>query len=200
MKIIRHAPAIHQQAGAVLVVSIILLLVLTMLGLGSMRGTTLEERMAGNWRDANYALQSAEAALRGAESVLRPLFVIPSDFTYPDGCAEGDECTVFAHFRLSNSDQDPTADLLATRITAANAATHPWMKFSQEYDQIKLPGTLTPPRYLIEHRDFVRDHLVTGFGSGQETGRDQYQITARGTGQSNEAEVILQSGYSKRFN
>ena len=200
MKSNRPLAAVRKQSGVVLVVSIILLLVLTLIGLSSMRGTTLEERMAGNWRDANYALQSAEAALRGAETFLRPLFILPSDITYPDGCPEGENCPVFAHSRLSNSEHDPTADLLTTRITATNADTHPWMQASQQYDAIDLPGIATAPRYLIEHRDFVRDHLGIGFGSGLETGRDQYQITARGTGQSDEAEVILQSGYSKRFN
>ncbi|HRA80625.1 MAG TPA: PilX N-terminal domain-containing pilus assembly protein [Thauera sp.] len=200
MKTNRPLSSVRKQSGVVLVVSIILLLVLTLIGLSSMRGTTLEERMAGNWRDANYALQSAEAGLRGAETFLRPLFLLPTDLTYPDGCSDGDECPVFAHSRLSHSEHDPTADLLTTRITATNADTHPWMQASQEYNEIDLPGVATPPRYLIEHRDFVRDHLVTGFGSSQETGRDQYQITARGTGQSDEAEVILQSGYSKRFN
>lgn len=55
------------QRGAVLVVSLIFLLVLTLLGVVSMQNTTLEERMARNVYDGERAFQTAEAALREAE-------------------------------------------------------------------------------------------------------------------------------------
>lgn len=54
------------QRGAVLIVSLMFLVILTMLGVTAMSGTTMEERMAGNTRDAAAALQAAEAALRDA--------------------------------------------------------------------------------------------------------------------------------------
>ena len=41
------------------------------LGLSAMTATTLEEKMAGNSRDYNMALQAAEAALRDAEADLK---------------------------------------------------------------------------------------------------------------------------------
>ncbi|AQZ34850.1 pilus assembly protein PilX [Pseudomonas sp. LPH1] len=57
----------HRQQGAVLIVALIMLLLLTIIGLSSMRGTSLQENMAGNMRDINLALQAAEAALRQGE-------------------------------------------------------------------------------------------------------------------------------------
>lgn len=55
------------QSGAVLVVGLIILLVLTMIGITAVQTTTLEEHMAGNARNANVAFQAAESALRDGE-------------------------------------------------------------------------------------------------------------------------------------
>lgn len=56
----------HRQHGAVLIVSLILLLVMTLIGVFAMRDTILQERMAGNARDRDMAFQAAEGALRDA--------------------------------------------------------------------------------------------------------------------------------------
>ncbi|MDR6235384.1 pilus assembly PilX family protein [Pseudomonas oryzihabitans] len=63
-------PPPSSQRGAILIVTLVMLLLLTLLALGSMRGTTLEERMAGNLRDESQAFQAAEMAQRTAEAVL----------------------------------------------------------------------------------------------------------------------------------
>lgn len=55
-----------RERGAVLIVTLLFLVILTMLGVTAMTGTTMEERMAGNARDGSIALQAAEAALRDA--------------------------------------------------------------------------------------------------------------------------------------
>ncbi|AYC34322.1 hypothetical protein D3880_18995 [Pseudomonas cavernae] len=62
---------IQKQRGAVLLVCLIMLLVLTVLGVTSMSGSTLQERMAGGARDYNVAFQAAEAALRVGEAHVR---------------------------------------------------------------------------------------------------------------------------------
>jgi len=59
----------HQQ-GAALLVSLVILLVLTVLALSSMQGTSLQERMVSSQRDAQIALEGAEFALQEAETVL----------------------------------------------------------------------------------------------------------------------------------
>lgn len=57
----------HHQGGAVLVVGLIILLLLSLLGVQAMRSNVLQERMAGNMRERNVAFQAAEAALRLGE-------------------------------------------------------------------------------------------------------------------------------------
>ncbi|MDG4559697.1 MAG: PilX N-terminal domain-containing pilus assembly protein [Candidatus Competibacter sp.] len=62
--------AARQQRGAALVVGLILLVVITLVGVAAMRGTTLQEKMAGNLRDSNLSFQAAEAALRLCENLV----------------------------------------------------------------------------------------------------------------------------------
>lgn len=57
----------HRESGAVLVIGLILLVVLTLLGVQGMRTNVAQERMAFNMRERNLAFQAAEAALRQGE-------------------------------------------------------------------------------------------------------------------------------------
>lgn len=181
----------HREQGIVLVIALIMLLLMTMAGLASMRGTTLEERMAGNWRDQNLALQAAEAALRHGENTLAPLTEPPVHHTWP-ACIEGETCLVFVHAPEAN---DPVRGGILSRLEAERTQ---WFALSRDYPTDL--GLAAVPSHLIEHRAHERDHLVTGFGPSHETGRDLYRITSQGQGQTPAAESVLQSIYAKRFN
>jgi hypothetical protein len=61
----------HRQAGVVLVISLIMLLALSLIGISALRSTTLEERMAGNMKAKQRSFQAAELALRQAEADIR---------------------------------------------------------------------------------------------------------------------------------
>jgi type IV pilus assembly protein PilX len=63
----RYAINPRAQRGAILIISLMFLVVLTMLALTTMGGITLEERMSGQYRDLNMAFQAAESGLRDAE-------------------------------------------------------------------------------------------------------------------------------------
>ena len=59
---------INHKEGAVLIISLIMLLLLTIIGVTAIQTTSLEEKMAGNMRDQNLAFQAAESALRVGET------------------------------------------------------------------------------------------------------------------------------------
>jgi len=59
-----------QQAGVVLPVVLILLVILGVLATSGMDDTAMQERMAGNLRDREIAFQAAESALRAGETWL----------------------------------------------------------------------------------------------------------------------------------
>ncbi len=60
-----------KQLGAAFVTGLIFLVVLTLLGITALKTANMEERMSGNLRDRNLALQAAEMTLRYAEQHVR---------------------------------------------------------------------------------------------------------------------------------
>lgn len=64
-----------RERGASLLVVLLILIVITLIGLASIRGTLLRERMSGNMYDRSLAFQSAESALREAEVAVRAAVV-----------------------------------------------------------------------------------------------------------------------------
>ena len=59
-----------KQRGAVLIVALLMLLVMTILGVSGVGNSLLEERMSGNYRQSQASFQSAEFALNVAEDWL----------------------------------------------------------------------------------------------------------------------------------
>lgn len=80
----RGYAAAAQQQGAALVVVLLLLLIITVLGLASMRGTLMQERMAGAAYARSVAFNGAEAALRVGEAIAANRPTVPTS-----GCAAG---------------------------------------------------------------------------------------------------------------
>ncbi|HAW93942.1 TPA: PilX protein [Candidatus Azambacteria bacterium] len=58
----------YRQKGAVLVVALLLLLVITLVSVASMQRSVLQERMTANLYERQLAVQQVEAALRSAEN------------------------------------------------------------------------------------------------------------------------------------
>lgn len=165
--------AAHRQQGVALIVVLLLLLVVTLIGLASMRGTLLQERMAGNVYARSEAFQSAEAVLREAEAFAATLPVVPAA-----GCDEG---------------------VCAMAINGAAAAWQAagfWEdgEFREAADAI---GEITP-RYVVE--DYGKAESASCTGSIDMSAppcsamRQVYRITVRSE-TPNGAEVLLQSTY-----
>src|SRR5213083_2934554 len=67
----------NAQRGAVLIVSLVFLVLLTLLATSSMQNATLQEKMAGSVTMNNALFQRAESVLRVAEAELVPGFQLP---------------------------------------------------------------------------------------------------------------------------
>lgn len=79
-------PHAASQRGAVLVVALVFLLLLTLIGISSMQNATLQEKMAGSVATRNTTLQLAESALRVGE------FAIFKGTSNPAVCASAAAC------------------------------------------------------------------------------------------------------------
>jgi type IV pilus assembly protein PilX len=69
-----------------MIVSLVLLVIVTLLALGSLRGVVLQSRMSGTTTDRSMAFEAAEAALRDAE---RRAAVVDTATLPAIGCADG---------------------------------------------------------------------------------------------------------------
>ena len=175
-----YAPMPAAQQGAVLVVSLIFLLVVTLLAISSIRDTVLEEKMAGNTRDRNVAFQSAEGGIREAELFIDDI-VSMGDFAATPGL-------------FSRTQAEPPFWEDATWRNGANHAVA-----DEDY------GAYEPPRYTVKHITTVTGSEgalnMSGYGDNKGTGDvTVFRITVRGTGSDGDsAEVILRSQYGRIF-
>lgn len=167
------------QKGSVLIVSMLILLVLTLIGVTAMGTSALEEKMAGNSRDQDLAFQAAEAALKDAETFLDGI-VATGGFTGVNGL-------------YPNVSPGPDIN---------NPVT--WNATNSRVYTGTLPNIATQPRYIIELRPTVGGNNSIELNScyGCSTSAPpvtMFRITARGTGGTDNAVVILQSFYGKHL-
>ncbi len=172
----------HRQQGAVLVVSLLLLLVLTVLALTASQSTRLQERMAGNARDTDLAFQAAEAGLREAEARLDTL-----------AAANGG--------RPTDCGPDQNCDVRQRSVDYIDFARDDdwWSTNGLEYggDEQQISGIVRDPEYHTEVWAEVRDTLTVGRPGA--AGTAFYVHTAKSLGGTDTATVVLQSVQALRY-
>ena len=182
MKLNKHHK-LAKQRGSILIVSLMILVVLTMIGVSSMSTTSLQERMAGNFRDRQIAFQAAETALAYAEEFARNNINSASIFNDTNG------------FYATYSGPTNLNAFDASWWTGTNSIV-----LATTINQVR-----TQPRYLIEYRGdvgVVEKTSINVGGYGESTGGGliaNFRITARATGLSDNTVIILQSNYGKRL-
>lgn len=157
------------QRGAVLVVGLLLLVVLTLIGVASMQSTTLQERMAANMREQEQAFQSAEAALRSGETFLRTTPILPA-FTGSAGLYP---------------QPDPTAPRWTQKGTWGVEGSRPYTG--------KVADGSPVPRFIIEQLSFEQLPGSSLATDEEVTSGTMYRVIARGTGGLGRAVVVLES-------
>lgn len=169
-----YAPT-HQR-GVVLIVALILLLVLTMIGVGVTQSTSLEERMAANNRDKDLAFQAAEGGLRNGES----------------GLLQG----IYTNFNNTNGEYefDPTQPSIWTTIN--------WSDSTKVIAYGGTPLTFGPSQPLPQQPVFIVEELPPVPAPGQNLGATEYgdtptiqlfRITSLGTGGDTNSQAMLQT-------
>lgn len=175
----------RDEQGAVLIVGLIMLLLMTIVGLSAVSGSNMQELMVGNLRDKSLAFQAAEAGLRVGEDAVNDVNPPNTSGTLNGFMAELPEGAnalfwrdrhVWVHATPANSESvEAAVDLL---VTSAQ------------------------PRYVVE-KLAVMD-IIGGEGSAVDYGEllkmpelQVYRITSRGVGLTNNTIVYLQSIYRR---
>lgn len=182
---IRYARGAEWQRGSALIFALVFLLVMTVIGVAGMQGTTQQEKMAGNMRNRNLAFQAAEAALRAGEKFVDPVKDAGGNCIRPTADA----------FDGKKGLLQPQDD--AIKIVGDDGAF--WMAWNWKDNSMQLAtNTLDKvkdqPRYVIEDIS-GKDPLCSVCASGPTPTCYCYRITALGVGGTTDAIVILQSTY-----
>lgn len=186
-----------RQNGSVLLISLVMLLILTIVGIASISGVSMTEKMTNSQRDYDIAFEMAEAALVQGE---RWLDGYDGGWNHSHiGCSSGttcwtQNCTGGLCFRgsypsASNSicevDSSGTPVWKSEAIWNAGAATY----------SVSVPA-IEPPKYLIEFLCYTpRDPTSFTEPPNYTSWVRIYRITALAYGTHPETRVMLQSTY-----
>lgn len=179
----------NHQSGAVLAISLIMLLLLTIIGVTGSQVTSLEEKMAGNMRDRNIAFQAAESALRDAErdvsnSVAASARNISGITKFVADCGKSTTSDTSDDGLCYNGPGGYTGTDIWKTPNIMTAA--PSVAYGTFTGATAINGLSAQPRYLIE--GFKR----TPHGGGQNF---YYRITVRAQGANANTVVWLQEIY-----
>jgi type IV pilus assembly protein PilX len=164
------------QRGAVLIVGLIFLALLTLIGVTAFSVATQEERMAGNARDRLRAFEAAETALRDCEALIAgpipPAFTVAGTGGYYL-TRQGDlEVITRTGFTWTSS---PTVTLSGV----ATVARQPRCVVEQ-LENVPIPAS----------GQSIRAELPQSVGTA-------YRVTAQGIGTNENTAVVLQSYFQR---
>lgn len=173
----------NRQGGAVLVVSLIILLVLTLLSVSTARTTLLQEKMTAAVADSHFALQSGELGLSTGEQYIETLVSVAGFSTGGTG----------GLYKKDYSPQDlfasATWDATKTRASAVSPASG--VPVARYY--IEELG-------VIDEGDTAGGVNISGYGQSSGTGKiNGFRIVVRGAGRSGTTERVLVGYYGKRL-
>ena len=171
--------------GIVLVTTLTILLVLTMLALSAVQGTSLQELIIRNTKDSNLAFNAAEAAVKEAERGIDALTAISYE---PDAAFVIHDAITLGALDVSSDEVWATAASISTLEDGSSA----------------IDTVATQPKYLVQHVGTIvsdEDRLnLNNIGQDPSICCTQvFKVTARGTGGSDNAVVMIETTFGKRF-
>jgi len=188
-----------RQAGAVLVISLVILLAMTLIGITAVQNSVMEERMAGNLKERATAFQAAEAGLSLAVTWIDKQLDPPNATAGGtskvwEECATGTKKTQKVKGKEVEDDCPPTT-----------APDSKWLATSGNYlayaggalgNSKALSGVSEQPRIVIEERyapplDFEQAAVGKGVYF--------YTVTSQGYGGTDTAKAMLQTTVAKVY-
>jgi type IV pilus assembly protein PilX len=167
----------HAQKGVALIISLVLLLVMTLVGLSGIRMVTSQERMVSYTYDRSVAFQAAEASLRIAEDSIQTVG-LPTP-------AAGAACGITG----------TTPQLMICGAPATNT-TPRWLdnSFSSWTASPTTVTSVVSPQYFIEYLGDTFPCSTDPSASAALCKR--YRITVKADAGAGRANVMLQSVYA----
>lgn len=192
----------QKSRGFALVMALVLLLVITVLGVTSIRTVTLQERMASNLREKERADEAAYMVIRAAERAIRDQQGYPTP-----GTGSGDDLGLRIYTRETVNALlgvgDPTKPLpyASDQFWDVDSTGLNYGVFTSS----EITGTglaASPQSFLVEsHRKDLQGAWTPASQGGTRTAKYvyYYEVTGRGVGGNLTAVSVHQSAYGKIF-
>lgn len=206
MKKFKNHPPLKRQQGAALLVALVILLVISMIGVASIRTSTLEMKMANSQRDRDAAFAAAEAGLTAAEEWLE--LNNPQNEDLIDTCGTGTNCfeatctggLCFDGEYAAGNDriQCIVGDSSATteRVTFWSDATLDVWNNGAKHRTVSVAGFDEDVKYIVEFLCYAPESTSSTFDAANPNNAEPiYRITALAEGNGDRAQVMLQSTY-----
>jgi type IV pilus assembly protein PilX len=167
------------QSGFTLVISLVILVSLTVLGITSMQNTRTAVSMAGNQRESGLTFNAAEAGLKAGEA-------------HVTNSASIGEYSEASSGLYGETDNDPDYYDHATWDASQGSG-------------LSLPYVAAQPKFIVKYlgdrsQNEVAAVNIGGYGSSQPgITVSNFRITAQGTGQSGKLTRYVQSYFGKQY-
>jgi len=179
---------IRSESGMVLIIGLVMVLLLSIIALAAIRGSGLQESMAGNMREKNVAFQAAESALRECEE--RDLGPARATFP-PPTCLDGSGA-------CNDLDKTPANSPVNNDVF--------WRQKARAIE-VEIPDVVSQPTCLVEvlqNTDPKASAAAIGSGIGRgsllKTGfPTPYRVTAQGVGAMETTPAVVQSTFKRFF-
>jgi type IV pilus assembly protein PilX len=191
-----------KQTGSILLLSLLMMLILTMVGVASIGNVTLNERMASNYRDHDISFQAAEAALKEGERQAITYSLSFDESNFRDDCT-GSDCFTSAcnNGYCFNGDYPASGE-----CNVVPPASPLWLQDANwstagiaRESVVSFPTLPVQPRYIVEFLCYVVADSTAGTPSVPPPyGVDwayMYRVTAYAEGSSSYSRTMLQSTY-----
>lgn len=214
-------PPRRRQQGNTLIIALLLVLLLSVFGMQGYQTTVLEERMAGNVVDQQRAFQGAEAIILVAEQGLEGTIANRADWQMSSISTEirdiSEQWSCWAYNLLAPVVPTTTSDELTTlQSTCSDTVAFAWsgagyysmtdlvasgactVASTQSGGSCQSGYLTSQPEVVVEYLQEVADSGAAGLSPDiQSPPKKLYRITARATGATTSARVILEASYER---
>lgn len=176
-----------REQGSALTMSLVFLVLLTIIGISAMNFSSLEERMAGNFKDQYLAFQAAESALKDAETDAFNNISNATPFT--SSCTNGLCLPTGSGAYVWDTVDWSTGSTTSRQYGAYTGSPTIGTSLAAQPRYIieDIPNPTTPPA-----GESAADPWKRGA-----TGNEYYRITARGVGSTSQSQAMLQVIFRK---
>lgn len=192
----------NKQTGSILLLSLLMLLILSLVGVASIGNVTLNERMASNYRDHDISFQAAEAALAEGERRASNYSIAFDENDFQNTCTSSSCFTAACSDGFCFNGTYPVSGVCDTTAPASPLWLQDttWTTAGIARDSVvSFPTLPVKPKYIIEFMCYVVADTTAGTPSiTPPYGVDwayMYRITAYAEGATGGSRTMLQSTY-----